>query len=78
MSNPAPADTRSIRSVVAVATQRLKLGIHRPNPKFRPYTAEEDRLMGTMPDEELAKKLGRTFIAVRARREKLGIAQKQG
>ena len=32
--------------------------------------------MGTMPDRELAQKLGRTFTAVQARRIKLGIAPK--
>ena len=38
------------------------------------YTPEEVRLLGTMPDEELARKLGRSLQAIRHRRNKLGIA----
>ena len=37
------------------------------------YTPEEDKLMGTMPNRQLAKRLGRTRIAVQARRIHLGI-----
>lgn len=37
------------------------------------WTADDDRLLGTMPDKELARRLGRTFIAVRARRSLKGI-----
>src|SRR6266478_5590203 len=37
------------------------------------WTVEEQALLGTMPDAELAKGLGRTFWAVRVRRNRLGI-----
>src|SRR2546430_13987534 len=35
------------------------------------WTVQEQALLGTMPDGELAKKLGRTFMAVRVRRNRL-------
>ena len=43
--------------------------------KGREWTAEQLRLLGTMPDAELAEQIGRTPIAVRIRRERLGIAK---
>src|SRR5437667_875523 len=48
--------------------KRCKLGIRRPHPRFRPWTKEEDALLGTMPDSKLAQQLGRTFEAVKVRR----------
>src|SRR5262249_7302114 len=38
-----------------------------------PWTTEEDALLGTMPDEAVAKKTGRTACAVEARRQLLRI-----
>jgi hypothetical protein len=38
------------------------------------WSAEELALLGTMPDEDLAKQLGRTKEAVRVQRTRLGIA----
>src|SRR5262249_35348650 len=38
-----------------------------------PWTAAEDALLGTMPDEDVAKKTGRTLCAVEARRQLLRI-----
>jgi hypothetical protein len=35
--------------------------------------AEEDALLGTMPDEELARRLGRTVVAVKRRRVGKGL-----
>jgi hypothetical protein len=53
------------RSANAVAIRRQKLGIPKFDHRSRPYTAEENRLMGTMPDKELARRLagavGRVF-----------------
>ena len=40
-----------------------------------PYTPEEIRLLGTMPDEELARRLGRSFEGVRCRRVSAGIGK---
>src|SRR6267143_179400 len=37
------------------------------------WTVQEQALLGTMPDGELAKKLGRTFVAVIVRRDRLRI-----
>jgi hypothetical protein len=39
-----------------------------PNPVFKPWTADEEKLLGSMADESLAKKLGRTVKGVEARR----------
>ncbi len=47
----------------------------------RPWTPREDRLLGTLSDRRLAKKLGRTVKSVEQRRSRLGIAphrQSQG
>ena len=38
--------------------------------KRRIWTANEDTLLGTLPDAELAKKLNRTVSSVRSRRQK--------
>src|SRR2546430_11670430 len=38
------------------------------NSARRSWTKEEDNLLGTMSDRDLAEQLGRTFAAVRARR----------
>jgi hypothetical protein len=48
--------------------RRLRPGYHGPL-----WTAAQLRLLGTMPDEDVAKKIGRTPNAVRQRRTKLGI-----
>lgn len=43
------------------------------NPDARAWTADENRLLGTMPDRTLAQQLQRTIGAVRARRRMLGL-----
>jgi hypothetical protein len=53
-----------------------ELGL-RPNPPHiggRPWTVKELRLLGTMPDDELAERIGRTAGAVRVMRTHRGIA----
>ena len=57
-------------SVEAVERRRrtaLELGLRPPNGYggSRPWTAKEVGLLGTMPDEMLAKKLDRSAKAVR-------------
>ncbi len=42
------------------------------------WKPEEDALLGTMSDEDLAAQLGRTEVAVAARRRQLGIARYSG
>lgn len=39
----------------------------------RPWTPDEEALLGTIPDKEAAAKMGRTMLAVRARRYVMGI-----
>lgn len=61
-------------SVYQVAEERRRLGIRRAVQPPRRFTAEEDRLLGTMRDVDLARRLGRHPHAVTQRRHHLGIA----
>jgi hypothetical protein len=45
-----------------------------PHPGGRPWTKKELRLLGTMPDDELAERIRRTAGAVRTMRTRRGIA----
>jgi len=40
-----------------VRHKRLKLDIPFFNPEFRPWTRAEDKLLGTMPDAEVARRI---------------------
>lgn len=40
--------------------------------RSRPYTAEEDALIGCLPDEEVARRLNRSVAAIVVRRSMLG------
>jgi hypothetical protein len=51
---------------------RLRLGI--PNPAANSWTAEDIALLGTLPDEAVAARLGRSRTAVTQKRCQLGIA----
>ena len=42
-------------------------------PRNPDWTLEQDALLGTVPDAEAASRLGRTVVAVRIRRRRLGI-----
>ena len=53
----------------------LDVTIPDPNARSRPYTEAEEMLLGTMSDQELADKLGRTMFAIQARRIMFGIAK---
>src|ERR1035437_10277190 len=58
------------RSYVAVLRKRGALKL-KPAPtigQFSDWTLRQERLLGTLPDNYLAKRFGRTFKAVRARR----------
>lgn len=57
-----------------VAGERQRLGIRRVVRPPRRFTADEDRLLGTMRDADLARRLGRHPHAVTQRRRYLGIA----
>jgi hypothetical protein len=57
----------------------LRLGLRPPNRWAESgWTADELALLGTMPDVELAAKLGRTSAAVRAARRRLHIPLNKG
>jgi hypothetical protein len=51
---------------------------HRPPDGARLWTAEEDALVGTMLDVEVACRVGRPVGAVRCRRQKLRIPSTSG
>jgi hypothetical protein len=51
---------------------------HRPADGARLWTAEEDALLGTMRDVEVARRIGHTVKSVRARRRVLRIPSTSG
>jgi len=51
-----------------IHTRRRQLAARKVRQRQPEWTPEEDALLGTMPDAVLARKLGRTAAAVRARR----------
>jgi len=53
-----------------VKARRIRLGIA---SYCRRWTPAEDVVLGKVPDEKLARRLGRTVEAIHARRERLGI-----
>ena len=62
------------RSVRAVRGRRAAKGIPKLGRKWREFwTPEDDRLLGTLPDKEVAERLGRTLNSVTLRRQRLGI-----
>jgi hypothetical protein len=55
------------RSLLFVRNRRLKLHIPpAPNPKHRPWTGADLRLLGTIPDADLTRRTSRTYQARRA------------
>ena len=64
----APCARQMRQTLLAKSKQLRRAGGH-----FGKYDPNEDKLMGTMPDRELALRLGRTHKAVEARRIHLGI-----
>lgn len=58
---------------MSVLHRRNVLGIASPDPQARPWTNAEEALLGTMTDEELAKKLDRSKIGIGVRRQRLNV-----
>jgi hypothetical protein len=56
------------RTSGAVGRRRRKLGLPQIDPPFRWWKPEEDKLLGTAPDAEIARRLGRTESSVKGRR----------
>jgi hypothetical protein len=67
----------------AVHHRRSRLGIPPPGAQglartqVRPWLPEEEALLGTVPDAEVARRLGRPHTSVSAHRRHLGIASPQ-
>ena len=59
---------RTGHPIKSVRQSRWGLGIAYENPSHRSWTPEEDALLNTMPDHELAKRIHRTVGAIRLRR----------
>jgi hypothetical protein len=59
-------------TLVAVKTRRFEKGIGCLNPCIK-WTATEEALVGTLTDDALAAKLGRTEVAIALKRRALGI-----
>jgi DNA-binding CsgD family transcriptional regulator len=51
---------------------RLKIRLERDLLLVRPWTSEEDELVATMPDRDLATRFGRSLVSVYHRRRKFG------
>ena len=61
------------RTLVAVKARRKKLGLPQIDPPFVWWKPEEDKLLGTAPDRDIARQLGRSEDSVKGRRLLLGI-----
>ena len=53
--------------------KRQELGRPKADPILTCWTPEQDRLLGTLPDEEVARRVGRSRMAVQKRRFRLRI-----
>jgi hypothetical protein len=47
----------------------------KPRPPGRDWTRDENALLGEMPDEEVARRTGRTVTSVKSRRKKLEVGR---
>jgi len=66
------------RTSFSIQNQRLKLGIPpAANPKYRPWQEHELRLLGTMPDADVAQRIDRHCEAVRDKRNQLKLPCKR-
>lgn len=61
------------RTVVGVAVRGTKLKIPAFNRQARPWSAEEEKLLGQIPDREFARRFNRTLQAVQLHRTRRGI-----
>jgi hypothetical protein len=60
------------RTRASIKSERRRWAIQcKPAPRF--WTPEQVKLLGTMPDKQLAEKLHRTILSVRSTRERLKI-----
>jgi hypothetical protein len=57
-----------------VRQKREELGL--PNPAGKRWSAEGIALLGTLPDREVARRLGRSLQSVTQKRIKLGITNR--
>lgn len=60
-------------TVVAIEVRRVLLKVPAFNRCLRPWRADEEKLLGKVPDKEIARQLKGTLQAVQLRRKRLGI-----
>jgi len=66
--------TQAERAVYRRRAKRLGLGrFLKPRPNGRPWTKSELKLLGTKPDDAIAKRIERTASAVRCGRWRAGL-----
>ena len=65
---PEQVELRRQNAIRNNLAKNLRMGYHGPW-----WTPEEEALLGTMPDAEVAERTGRTVEAVRCHRKQLGI-----
>jgi hypothetical protein len=72
---PKPVDWQAIgqRRRQMWAERKRKFGPCVVDPNDKPWTLDEDKLLGTEPDEVVARKLGRSRCAVEFRRQQMHI-----
>ncbi len=68
-----PAKSTQCLKPTSVSVTKRRRALKIPHFWDRPWTAKEDRLLGTSTDHQLAHELGRSTRQVRVRRRKLGI-----
>ena len=56
-----------------MTVRRARLHIPNPYNQFRPWTREEEALLGRIPDEEIARKTGRPLGSISNKRRELGL-----
>jgi len=68
-----------VRKVLAEGARRMRENWEKKhghgvlNPRHKPWRPVDERLLGKVADDELAKQLGRTMLAVQKRRRALGL-----
>jgi len=60
-------------SHTVVRARRHKKGIPVCNPKHKLWRPQDDKILGSLPDDQIARRLERSIASVKNRRKRLGI-----